>query len=100
MSDGRRRYLVAYDIRDPVRLRIIHDVVIGYGDPLQYSVFLCDLNESELIHLRADLGDEIDHRSDSIVIIDLGAPGAPGAAAFRFLGVRPVLPSGGGPQIV
>jgi CRISPR-associated protein Cas2 len=37
----RHRYIVAYDIRDEVRLRRVHDVVRGYGIRLQYSVFLC-----------------------------------------------------------
>jgi CRISPR-associated protein Cas2 len=42
MSD-RRRYIVAYDIADPKRLRATHKALTGVGDPLQESVFLCDL---------------------------------------------------------
>ena len=37
---GRRRWIVAYDIRDPKRLRKVYEVVRDHGDRLQYSVFI------------------------------------------------------------
>ncbi len=96
---ARRRYLVAYDIRDDQRLRAIHDVVTGYGDRLQYSVYLCDLDKMELLHLRADLRATMHQRDDSIVIIDLGDPQRHGSDCFEFLGAASDLPDQG-PHIV
>lgn len=94
---ARRRYLVAYDIRDPVRLRTVHRIVKDHGTPLQYSVFLCDLAPAELTRLRWKLGDVVAHAEDSVLFLDLGDPGD--MSAFSFLGERAELPTGG-PTIV
>jgi len=45
-------FLVAYDIRDPVRLRKTATLMKGYGTRMQYSVFRCFLNEREVEKLR------------------------------------------------
>lgn len=34
-----RNYIISYDIRHPKRLQRVHKVLLGYGIPLQYSVF-------------------------------------------------------------
>jgi hypothetical protein len=52
---GRRRYLVAYDIRDDRRLRSIAGCMEGYGTRIQYSVFVCDLSDREKIIMRGDI---------------------------------------------
>lgn len=88
----RRRYLIAYDIADPVRLRRVCKAMEGYGDRLQYSVFLCDLNPSELIHARADVEERMLLSEDSVVIVDLGAPGA---TRIEFVGRHRNLPRSG-----
>jgi CRISPR-associated protein Cas2 len=95
MPRGRRRYLVAYDIRDDVRLRRVHKVVKGFGWPMQYSVFICDLDRMELLQLRSDLGDEIHHGVDSVAFIDLGEPQDRGRQCFSFMGSAPSLPTSG-----
>ena len=46
---ARRRYLVAYDIREDRRLRNVATCMEGYGDRIQYSVFVCDLSEEEAV---------------------------------------------------
>ena len=43
----RRRYLVAYDVADAKRLKKTHRTMHGFGDPLQYSLFLCALSAIE-----------------------------------------------------
>ncbi len=68
----RRRYLVAYDIANPKRLRHVAKSMKGWGYRFQYSLFLCDLNGRELIEMRQDLVEIAHHHEDSIVIIDLG----------------------------
>ncbi len=99
MSGGRRRYLVAYDIREPRRLRQVHSAMKGFGYPLQYSVFVCDLDASEKILLCEAAGGLINHHEDSIAIIDLGDPGHRGIECFEFMGVVTPLPAMGS-QIV
>jgi len=91
----RRRYLVAYDIREDKRLRRVHKTMKGYGWSLQYSVFICDLDAMELLAMRTDLGDIIHHALDSIVIVDLGAPKERGSECFQFMGVASRLPTSG-----
>lgn len=96
---ARRRWLVAYDICDDARLRKVYDIVRSHGDRLQYSVFLCNLDPIEKIGLLADLRPVIDHRHDSIVLIDLGEPGRQNSARIEFMGTSPVLPTDG-PTII
>lgn len=90
---ARRRYLVAYDIRDTVRLRAVHRVVTDHGQPLQYSVFLCDLDPRELTGLKWKLGEVMMQSTDSVLFLDLGDP--TDTTAFTFLGPRPLLPKQG-----
>lgn len=92
MAD-RIRYLVAYDIRHPRRLRRVHRVAKDHGDPLQYSIFVCDLTAVELIALKRALLAEIKTTEDSIGIFDLGAPAGRGVQCIDFIGVRRDLPS-------
>lgn len=71
---ARRRHLIAYDIADPVRLRRIAKVMEGYGDRLQFSVFLCDLSATDAARWEAEVRDIMDLGVDSVVVIDLGTP--------------------------
>jgi CRISPR-associated protein Cas2 len=96
---ARRRWLVGYDISDDTRLRKVHDIVRSHGDRIQYSLFLCELDTIEKLGLMTQLRDVIDHRHDSIVLIDLGEPGRRNAACIQFMGTSPTLPTGG-PTIV
>ncbi|GAC85680.1 CRISPR-associated endonuclease Cas2 [Gordonia paraffinivorans] len=94
---ARRRYLIAYDIADPARLRRVCRVMEAYGQRLQYSVFLCDLSKLELVRWRADVHEVIDYGEDSVVMIDLGPEGA--AASVTQLGRPRDLPKSG-PAII
>lgn len=98
MSD-RRRWLVAYDIRDSKRLRKVYDVVRGHGERLQYSVFICDLDPMEKLGLMADLRDVMKQTEDSVALIDLGRVDRRGATAIEFMGTSLPLPTSG-PLIV
>lgn len=95
---ARRRYLMAYDIADPVRLRRICGLMEDHGERLQYSVFLCDLSVAELAELEAAVTTVMNMREDSIIQLDLGPTARP--VAIRSLGKPRRLPGGGGPQIV
>ncbi len=96
---NRKRYLVAYDIREDKRLRLVYKTMKGYGWRMQYSVFICDLDFMELITMKSDLGDIIHHGADSIAIIDLGSPQERGSTCFQFMGTSLALPDTG-PTII
>ncbi len=88
----RRRHVIAYDIREPSRLRRVCKLMEAHGERLQYSVFVCDLTKTELLHLRRDAERIMNLAADSVVIIDLGNLDA---ARFTFVGQRMELPSRG-----
>lgn len=96
MRTNRRRYLIAYDIRKPDRLRKICKLMEANGERLQYSVFICDLSKSELINLRGASEGIMNLNVDSIVIVDLGDVGED---RFTFVGPHDGLPARGA-QIV
>lgn len=93
---ARRRLLIAYDISDPKRLRQVCKITEAHGERLQYSVFVCDLNPSELLRARAKIEERMLMTQDSVVIVDLGEPSG---ARIDFIGKRRPLP-GTGPRIV
>jgi CRISPR-associated protein Cas2 len=88
---ARRRYLVAYDIRDERRLRRIAGCMEGYGTRIQYSVFVCDLSDREKVIMRGDIESFIKPSEDSVMVIDLGQAGD--ASRFLFLGHHEKLPT-------
>jgi CRISPR-associated protein Cas2 len=92
---ARRRYLVAYDIREARRLRRVHHAMKAFGYPLQYSVFICDLDVSEKVEMRLRIGEIIRHNEDSVALVDLGESGSPSAGRFEFMGATRGLPEGG-----
>ncbi|MDQ2884344.1 MAG: CRISPR-associated endonuclease Cas2 [Actinomycetota bacterium] len=94
---ARRRYLMAYDIADPKRLRRICTLMEDHGERLQYSVFLCDLSVAELAELESTVIEVMNLQQDSVIQIDLGPLHAP--AAIRTLGRPRRLPTTG-PRIV
>lgn len=91
----RTRYLVAYDIREQRRLRRVHKVAKNFGEPLQYSLFVCDLTAIELLSLKAALRAEAHLGADSIGIFDLGEPTGRGVRCVEFIGVSRDLPEPG-----
>ena len=80
------RYIVSYDIADPKRLRQVHKTMLGYGEPLQYSVFCCDLTAAARITLIAELSDLIDHHKDQVMLIDIGPAQGRGRQSIETIG--------------
>ena len=95
MSTGRKRFLVSYDISDAKRLRRIHKTLKDFGWPMQFSVFICDLDSVELLRLKQEVGSIIHHGEDSVAFIDLGPPRLRGRECFDFMGARRALPTSG-----
>ena len=88
----RNRYLVAYDIRDSDRLKSIHQKMIGFGEPIQYSVFICDLSPGELITMKMKLLELINLNEDSLIVVDLGVAKGSGAKKIDCIGKPLELP--------
>jgi CRISPR-associated protein Cas2 len=87
---ARRRFLIAYDICEPKRLRQVCMTMEEYGERLQYSVFICDLSRTELVHARTQVERQMNLAEDSVVIVDLGDTDS---ARFTFIGRRRPLPT-------
>ncbi|MBK8481685.1 MAG: CRISPR-associated endonuclease Cas2 [Proteobacteria bacterium] len=81
-----QRYIVTYDVCDPKRLRRAFEVLRGFGDHLQYSVFRCDLSQQALVELKAELHAVIDHDEDQVLLFDLGPAPGRGASSVEALG--------------
>ncbi len=79
-------FLVAYDItEDKSRTKIFHKLK-GYGEALQYSLFRCALTPSERMRLRTELWELINHKTDRVLLIDLGPDDGRGRTALESWG--------------
>lgn len=58
--------VVSYDIRNNQRRTKVHKILKSYGQWMQYSVFECDLTETQYAKLRARLNRLIQPEQDSI----------------------------------
>lgn len=95
---ARTRYLLAYDIRQPRRLRRVHRIASDFGEPLQYSVFVCDLTDTERARLRQAIQAEIHHGDDRVALFDLGPAAGRGLRCVEHFGTsRDVVDRG--PQV-
>ena len=84
---ARRTYIVTYDICDAKRLRKVFRTCRDFGDHLQYSVFECDLNPTEMVKLVNLLEEAIHHGEDQVLFIDLGPTQSRGDRTITALGV-------------
>jgi len=82
-------YVVSYDIMDPKRLHHVHKTMKGFGDPIHYSVFRCNLTDKGRVELVAALTEIIKHNEDRIMIVDLGPLDGRVEERIEFLGVHP-----------
>ena len=82
----RSSYLVCYDICEDKRLRKVFQIMRGYGDHLQYSVFECQLTASDLARCRANLAAVIQHKEDQVLFVNLGPVEGRGERVITALG--------------
>lgn len=82
-----QRVLICYDISDARRLRRVHRLVKDYAHPLQFSVFVADLNPQQIDLLWGQLEALIDPDVDRLHLFRLSAlvRGAQGVAAVLSL---------------
>lgn len=83
---ARRRYIVTYDVADDKRRDRVFRVLGDNGEHLQYSVFLCELNERELVGLKAAVVEVLHARDDQVLIVDLGLAEHDADARIESLG--------------
>lgn len=73
MSNAKRSYLICYDICEPRRLRRVHRLVRDHARPLQYSIFIGELNPAEVIRLWEALSALIEPAEDRLHLFPLFA---------------------------
>jgi CRISPR-associated protein Cas2 len=83
-------YIVSYDISDPKRLRRTYICMRGFGDPLQLSVFRCELTRRERIRLEAALLEIVHRDEDQVMFCRLGPANAHTRDRISTLG-RPMV---------
>ncbi len=91
----RHTYIITYDIADPKRLRKVYQMMRGWGDHLQLSVFECDLNPQERVELEAELTALVNHHQDQVLFILLGPSRGRGSRAISAIGARYIAPERG-----
>jgi len=82
----RNTYLVCYDITDDKRRDRIFKVCKNYGEHLQFSVFECDLNATELTGLQRELIGIISRSEDQVLFVSLGPAEGRGDRVITALG--------------
>lgn len=82
----RNAYLVSYDVADDKRLRHAYRKMLGFGDPVQYSVFLCELSAVERQSLKQELWAILDFSVDRVMLVDLGPVGGRAEECVEFWG--------------
>lgn len=79
-------FLVTYDICDPKRLRRIYRLMRGFGEHLQYSVFLCELNRSRRTVLETRLSGLMNLRDDQVLFVKIGPVNGKARESLTTLG--------------
>jgi len=82
----RSTYLVCYDITNDKRRDRVFKVCKNHGDHIQFSVFECDLNMTELVSLQRELLGAIFAAEDQILFVSLGPLEGRGDRVIAALG--------------
>ena len=82
----RNRFLVCYDVSDPKRLARTYKKMNGFGEPVQYSVFICDLSPKERVLLEVALTEVLNLKEDRAMIVDMGPSDGRGSESVKIVG--------------
>ncbi len=85
-------YLLCYDVADPKRLRRTYKKMRGFGVPLQFSVFRCELSAIERQQMKAALWEILNWNEDRVILVNLGPVGARGDQCLEYWGPPRVQP--------
>ena len=83
----RNTYLLCYDIGADKRRERVFKICKNYGLHLQFSVFECDLNGTELTTLQRELSEVIAHDEDQVLFVSLGPAEGRGERVIAALGL-------------
>lgn len=83
---SRHHYIVSYDISNPKRLRNVARIMEGYGYRVQFSVFICPLDDLRLEKLKAEIVPVINSDEDQVLIICLGPEAKQTFRRFDYIG--------------
>jgi CRISPR-associated protein Cas2 len=81
-----RTWLIAYDVRDPLRLQRVHRYLRSEAVPVQYSVFVARCATNHICAIKGEVAARIDPAADDVRIYQipdrpeiatLGAQGLP-----------------------
>ena len=79
-------YLVSYDIRDEKRLQKVHKAMLGFGEPVHYSVFRCDLTAKGRAEMVEAVQRLIEDARDRVMIVNMGPSFGDWEDKVEFLG--------------
>lgn len=79
-------YLVCYDIAEDKRRDRVFKVCKNHGLHLQFSVFECDLNATQLTGLQRELAEAISLAHDQVLFVSLGPAEGRGERVITALG--------------
>jgi len=82
----RNVFLISYDVADAKRLRRTYKKMRGFGTPVQYSVFRCELSPTERQTLQEALWEIMNWEYDRVMVVDLGPAGARGDECIEYWG--------------
>ena len=78
----RNVFLVCYDVADDKRLRKTYKKMCGFGDPMQYSVFRCELSPTEKQLMKESLWAILNWDQDRVMLLNLGPVGTGATSAW------------------
>jgi len=79
-------HVVSYDIMDEKRLQRVHKAMMGFGEPIHYSVFKCILTSKGRVQMVEALMGLIEKNVDRVMIVDLGPADGKVEERIEFLG--------------
>ena len=89
----RQIFIVAYDVSDPKRLYRVHKRLLGFGEPQQYSIFMCLLSPKELILMMDAIEEEIKKSEDRVMVVNLGPESKSTENRITFIGSKMAFPT-------
>ena len=74
MSDRKSWYLLAYDVREPRRLRRLHYLLCKHATALQYSLFLLEKKKSDVPELLENIRKLVNEKEDDVRLYPIKRP--------------------------
>ena len=83
---NRRLYLCTYDVSDDKRRTRLFELLKDHGDHVQFSVFLCELSDSEYARLVSLSREILNQAEDQLLLLNLGDAGLDFTNHFQCIG--------------